>query len=255
MNWYSLNKHLNIQYDGTNQTVNSPDLEIHKTEVVSITVQSGFTRVPASCFLGCIELTSLELPDSIEIIEDNIIYGTKIAIIHIPLNVRELSSGNPFDFTQFTLEKFTISQENQYYTVVDDVLYTKDMKRLVCYPGAKKQTSFFVPNSVETIGCASLDHSNFLKVIILPPSVNSIEDYFASYINNLVSIVILYSDFSLDAANNRVKFGTNAILDNTPLNFSDIEWKYFKQQKLCTLSICRMKLSILTLLYTSILFS
>ena len=54
-----------------------------------------------------------------------------------------------------------VDSENEYYTVKDNVLFTKDMKKLVCYPWkevtynnkSKVETfSYEIPEGVEEIG-------------------------------------------------------------------------------------------------------
>lgn len=49
-------------------------------------------------------------------------------------------------------ERFIVSKDSPYYCEMDGVLYSKHKKQLISYPSGKKDTSYTVPNYVETIG-------------------------------------------------------------------------------------------------------
>jgi hypothetical protein len=84
------------------------------------------------------------------------------------------------------LQKITVDPANQWYCDVDGVLFTKDMKTLVAYPGGKTDPSYTVPEGVEVIGEAafytriSTDNNQIaanetlLSEIILPGTLRGI---------------------------------------------------------------------------------
>lgn len=63
---------------------------------------------------------------------------------------------------------------NDYFTVVDNVLYTKDMKTLVLYPGGLTQSEFTVPEGVTRIEALAFRENDNLTKVILPESLVSI---------------------------------------------------------------------------------
>lgn len=67
-----------------------------------------------------------------------------------------------------------ILAENDYFTVVDNVLYTKDMKTLVLYPGGIAQNEFTVPEGVTRIEALAFRENDNLTKVILPESLVSI---------------------------------------------------------------------------------
>ncbi len=71
------------------------------------------------------------------------------------------------------LKKFDVAQENESFTAVDGVLYTKDMKTLLCVPKAYEGTEFTVPEAVEEIGRSAFSDCKFEKVL-LPEGLKSI---------------------------------------------------------------------------------
>ena len=75
----------------------------------------------------------------------------KLTEIRIPANIINISS-NTASNSLSDCQRITVAEDNPYYTSVDGVLYTKDMKNLVLYPANRPGTYYFVPASVTGIG-------------------------------------------------------------------------------------------------------
>lgn len=99
-------------------------------------------------------------------------FQSNITKITIPATVTDIAEENPFCAMLF-IEEIIVDDANENYTAVDGILYTKDMKNLLCYPIAKKGSSFTIPDGVETIGIASI-YGTELEEISIPDSVTSI---------------------------------------------------------------------------------
>ena len=230
MDWDETQKVLTIQFLGSSTIIPKEEIVKYK-DVVKIVIQTGFKKVPERCFYGCTKLTTISFPDSIEEFEDNIIQSTKVQEIHIPLHTRKINNNNPFDNTQNSLKKFTITPNHDYFTVVDDVLYTKDLKRIIAYPPAKQQKTFLIPNKVKTIGSTAFESCTVLQNLIIPPSITSIESCFCVYMKTLQSITFLYSESSVDIAKSRIYIEKGAFLQGSSITESDIEWTYIPKLK------------------------
>ena len=50
--------------------------------------------------------------------------------------MNQIDGAGSFDWAYF-LEEFTIDPANQYFSVVDGILYDKNIKRLMTFPAAK----------------------------------------------------------------------------------------------------------------------
>lgn len=61
------------------------------------------------------------------------------------------------------LSKISADENNPSFCVMDNVLYNKDMTRIICYPNAKTGDTFFVPESVRIIGDGAY-HPAFTKI-------------------------------------------------------------------------------------------
>lgn len=122
------------------------------------------------------------IPDEIEgkpvtkIDEFGVMNAESLKKITIGKNVKYIGgwafSGDP------ALVEFAVSDENEYFTAVDGILYTKDMKTLVYCPPAKeyKDGVFKVPDGVETIRTKAFYKCDKIKEIVIPDSVKSIEE-------------------------------------------------------------------------------
>ena len=77
------------------------------------------------------------------------------------------------DFNCF--DEIIVANDNNSFCSVDGVLFTKNMKKLICYPCGKPSETYTVPDRVETIGASAFQCNKFLKNICLPSSIRTIE--------------------------------------------------------------------------------
>ena len=254
MAWNEEQKLLIIQFNGVTTTIPTTEIIAHQSNVERIVIQNGFTHVPARCFAGCSSLTSIDFPNSIEIFEDNVMHTTSVREVHIPLHTYKIDSNNPFDNTLNTLERFTIDPNHKYFAVIDDVLYTKDLKLLIAYPPAKNQKTFMIPSTVKSIGCTSFEHSDILQNLLIPPSVTNISSYFCISMNALKSITFFYSDVSEEIGKSRVTINKGSFLQGSSINESDIEWVFLPKVKSVPTYLEKKAFISLTHVYLFVLF-
>lgn len=72
-------------------------------------------------------------------------------------------------------KKISVAKDNPYYTDIDGVLFTKDLKRLICYPCGKAGQTYVVPDTVEIIDEHAFADNTNLRKVILPSSLKRIE--------------------------------------------------------------------------------
>lgn len=118
-----------VTYDGRNYTV---------------------TQIVEHAFYFCDMMTSLSIPGSINLIDEDAIVGCK------------------------SMTSINVAPDNQIYASVDGVLYNKNVTELLCCPRGKKSIS--IPESVTTIGGAGFKLSDMYSLII-PANVKKIKDY------------------------------------------------------------------------------
>lgn len=122
-------------------------------------------------FNGCENLTNITLPESIEEIGNYAFTGCcKLTKLHIPRNVKNISGDA---FSQTGIVSFDLDNNNPYFTVVDGVLFSKDLKTLVAFSAATLQ-HYDIPCGTETIGAGAFYGCN-LDTITIPDTVMSIK--------------------------------------------------------------------------------
>lgn len=137
--------------------------------VKKITVKEGITAIENADFYNYINLESLSIPGSLEAIE------------------APASIDSPY------FEKFEVSPKSKAFSAQNGVLFSKDKKVLLAYPGGKEEKSYTVPGGVERIAndafyyCSDLEALNFPESLrfvgcyAFPDSLAETED-FVSYV-------------------------------------------------------------------------
>ena len=172
---------------GTSETLNK--LTKEKSTAKIIDIKNGFKIIAYNCFDNYSLVEEIKLPETIEIIGDNIIKNMPLLkTLFLPRNVRELHELQSFD-NAFDIENIEVDSNNQYFCDVDGVLFSKDMKQLIFVPGGHERKSYFVPFGVERILILAFPSYQHLETVVIPPTVTKIENSnFNS--NTLKSIVI-----------------------------------------------------------------
>lgn len=121
--------------------------------ITDLVIPEGVTTLYWYCFNTCENLETVTLPDSLEFIDSWAFERcSKLKTINVPANVTRINGGA---FAQnSSMTSITCDPANKNYVSVDGVLFTKDMKELVAYPGGI-QGGYTVPATVNHIGDAA----------------------------------------------------------------------------------------------------
>ena len=155
----------------------------------SLAIGSSVTTIGENAFKGCGGLKNITIPDSVTSIGN---YAFRVCSgitnITIPRNLTDIGYG-AFAYC-FNLENITVEDDNSNYSSQDGILFNKDKTELICYPTAKSDTEYTIPNSVTEIekyafaGCQNLENA------IIPGSVTDIKEGAFSTCENLKSVTI-----------------------------------------------------------------
>ncbi len=74
------------------------------------------------------------------------------------------------------LKAIEVDEANEYYTSVNGVLYTKDMKKLLVYPIMKENTVYTIPEGVERVGKCAFYKNETLTELNIPSTLKEIGD-------------------------------------------------------------------------------
>ena len=177
--------------------IETPFTEIHSymynySHLEKIVIPDSVTTIGNNAFSYCDALKEVIIPESVVSIGTTLFANCNsinyleirsscpdICNIFASPNMYETSSGvyldNQISYTTWTSSLETlILAGNDYFTVVDNVLYTKDMKTLVLYPGGIAQNEFTVPEGVTRIEALAFRENDNLTKVILPESLVSI---------------------------------------------------------------------------------
>lgn len=133
--------------------------------------------------------TEITIPDEIDgrkvtTIKNFSLFNTDtLQKITIGKNVREI--GDWALTNNKSMKEFVVDEQNEYFTAVDGVLFSKDKKVLICYPTAKNveidrygqttdTTTYIVPEGTEQIRNRAFYRCGYLTAVTIPSSVRSI---------------------------------------------------------------------------------
>lgn len=138
-------------------------------ELTLIDIPEGVTEIGQSAFYDCYGLTFIEFPNSLLKIGDFAFYNCyNFTYIYIPRNVASIGCAFPYCEG---VTSYVCSGMNAHYTVVDGVLYSKDMTRLVAFPLASSVTVFNIPESVTIIDNMAFAHAYNLTEINMSDNI------------------------------------------------------------------------------------
>ena len=124
------------------------------------------TVIADGAFSECYDIVSIKIPDSIITIENN-----------------------PFIDCQ-NLKQIIVSPDHETLAVLDNVLFNKKDKTLICYPCGLKEKEYSVPEGVQKIGNRAFYGGDNLLHIRIPDSVTTIGDGAFFYCINLRDVEI-----------------------------------------------------------------
>lgn len=161
----------------------------------TIEFNEGLKKIDGDVFLGT-ELKKVVLPSSLETIEghafelneefgeiilpDNLKYMDFAAFSTMDtqfsqecLKIPKKLKFDPFSISGVLISRFDVDENNQYHTVKDGVLFSKDGEKLIAVPG-QREGRFDVPEGVKSIETGAFENCCFLTDIYLPSSLEEV---------------------------------------------------------------------------------
>ena len=160
-----------------------------------INLPNQLVTLESGAFYECAALTEITIPSSLNIFERSVFYkcsSLKIAYIKGDENkdIREfVRSGNFFDRCS-SLERIEVDESNVYFKDIDGVLYSKDGRVLIEYPGGRKEPIYEIVEGTYWLSLYALDYNGYIEEIKIPATVGEIWDGNFEYLTNLKSLTI-----------------------------------------------------------------
>lgn len=184
------------------KNVNSKDTYFVNTLMTNLLDNVYYNKLNTVKSNGLLQ-TVITLPNNSGINLTSLVHdNASITKLVIPNNVSSMINDERYEMDSWTMENFTsltpkcpnlvsieLSKENKYFAVKDNVLYTKDMKRLVyCPPG--KSGKLVVPEGVEIIGIMAFQECAKITSIQLPATLKQVQTGAFGGNKNLKSLTI-----------------------------------------------------------------
>lgn len=149
-----------------------------------IALPEGLRSIGQYAFSGCASLTKVQLPASLKTI--------------IPGSSGKAANGMPFIGCS-ALEEITVADGNSHFAVHDGALVGLDDSRIICFPSARRQACFIVPDGIREIDMNAFDGHTALEEVVLPDGLESISSRAFAHCSSLRRINLPDSIRSLGA--------------------------------------------------------
>ncbi len=159
--------------DGYNVVKLGDALFSNREDITSIVIPEGVRELGYSVFCFCTRLSEIKLPNSLEVIRSNALYGLwGVHEVFIPENVYHIDGLTFGGWSGF--DKINVSENNRWFCAEDGVLYNKSMTKLLFYPAYKADKEFTIPDTVTGLDIYAFDRPRYLEKLNIPASVSNI---------------------------------------------------------------------------------
>lgn len=157
--------------------------------MTSISLSENVTSIGNYAFNYCSGLTSIDLPSGLKFIDYNAFSNCNyIGEITIPASVEKMGT-NPFQ-DMAKLSWITVEEGNEFFCNDEyGVLFNKDKTVLIAIP-ALLDVKYSIPEGVKEIGKYACESKN-IPAVVIPASVEKINDWSFSYREQLKEIIFL----------------------------------------------------------------
>lgn len=152
----------------------------------TIILPETISSIGSYAFSGCTNLTNIVIPEATSKIGGYAFHMcTNLTKLNIPKNVNQL--GRNIAAGCSSLIDITVDENNSNYISKDGVIFTKDEKTLICFPGGR--TEYTIPETTTVIADSAFSNSN-IQTIIIPENIIEIKDSAFLACRSLTKIVL-----------------------------------------------------------------
>lgn len=166
-----------------------------------VVLEKGVTTIGFCAFYGCSALTDITIPESVISFDNDVFwYCNNLEELRISKNL--ISVGQIPFYECLNLKRIIVDPQNQNFTSINGSLYRKNKyssenKLELVYYARNDNTSFIVPQNVNTIEDYAFHDCTKLETISLPDGLETIEGNAFSKCANLRLIIIPNSVYSI----------------------------------------------------------
>ncbi len=168
-------KSLETVTGGGNVQVIAPNAFSSCTALTSIGTMDSLQSIGSSAFSDCVSLSNIPSSQSLKSIGDLAFFNcVSLQSVAIPATLTTLGK-NVFGDC-ISLQTFAVENGNTAFSVENDVLMNAEKTTLFCYPPAKTETIYTVPNTVTEIAPYAFAATD-LTDVTLPTGLQAIGDW------------------------------------------------------------------------------
>ncbi|EAY17938.1 hypothetical protein TVAG_225640 [Trichomonas vaginalis G3] len=237
---------MQYQWDESSKTLtvtsDDPNVEstqtIHQNDAVHIRIRGSIKKLGNFIFSNYTNVETIEFPDSIEELGNNVITFSLITEIRLPFQLKTVEPLGPFEYN-YKLEKYIINPNHANFKVIDGVLYSRDMTKIISIPPNWNSKIFTVPYGVITIFCSATDCLQNIEQLIFPQTVSYIEGIL--FKPKVIKKFIIYrkvnSQDQITWAQTIDDFANSSVQKNDiKYVYSNVYSTYFKENKTAVVS-------------------
>ena len=147
-----------------------------------------YKRFDRNDAIKCTKDEVLVIPEGYTVLDCDFAYFVvredlpRVKTLWIPASVTYIEtmrgdpSCGPYGYKNNPFSDIAVDEDNKVYASVGGVLFSKDMKRLICYPCGKMNTEYHVPEGVEVVESEAFLNVEHLEHVYLTKSLKEIEE-------------------------------------------------------------------------------
>lgn len=118
--------------------------------LVEIQMPANLKSIGNYAFTGCKSLKRIDIPEGVTTLGGNVFnYCRSLEEVTLPSTLSDIV-GNPFSSCN-SLKEYKVAEGNEFFTVTDGILFSKDMTELIACPTSKALGDYIVPSTVKRI--------------------------------------------------------------------------------------------------------
>nr|MCR4710053.1 leucine-rich repeat protein [Clostridiales bacterium] len=160
---------------------------IYCHDLDSITLPSSLVSIGDSAFYYNSKLPSVNLPDGLTSIGEEAFYGCdELTGIYLPASLEHVGKGA---FSGCNISAFELDPANTHLSVLDGVLFDKEQRLLMAYPGAAEEGSYTVPDTVNSVMEYAFQGNGNIRRLIFGSGLTELPDDAISNARAIKSII------------------------------------------------------------------
>ncbi|MBR6892838.1 MAG: leucine-rich repeat domain-containing protein [Bacteroidaceae bacterium] len=167
-------------------------------KIKDVSIPNSVITIGQEAFGECKSLHAIMIPDSVVSMGWNSLSGcTNLTKISIGKSLTSIGADYKKNITSCPkLIQISVSEENPYFTVIDGILYTKEIDTLICC--RKDIMEVTIPNTVKVIIWGAFEYCKNISSISIPEGVEQIPGYTFYGCKNLKSVYFPKSLVGID---------------------------------------------------------